>query len=209
MASKFETIAVFGILAGSIGTATWLAGPTLLQLYRDDQQATALGFSGASDRADAKAAGFTDGTAWRDHLAKTEADKRLRAEEEKRAAEREAAARAKRLYEEREARTISRPKIEIARWEKGGFGSVGIVDVKITNTSSRGWIRDIKVECSFYGKSGTMINTRSATVYETIRPKQTHVARKLNLGFIDQQSSSASCSFIAASVASGMLLADF
>lgn len=89
------------------------------------------------------------------------------------------------------------PKVEITRWS-APYGMIAKMSFKISNVTDESWISDVRIECSFQGKSGTTINNRSETVYETIKPKQSTVVKDLNFGFINQQVSSASCTAIAA-----------
>jgi hypothetical protein len=56
-------------------------------------------------------------------------------------------------------------------WRKGGFDSVafGTFSVKNDNTVP---VKDIEIACDFFGKSGTRINSGSATIFDTAPPKK-------------------------------------
>lgn len=95
------------------------------------------------------------------------------------------------------------PLVDIVSWERGGFNNVAIVTVKITNISKDAWIADVAIACSFTGNSGTVINSSTVTVFERIDPSKAHTAKRLNMGFVNQQTKSASCRPIGAKVPPG------
>jgi hypothetical protein len=78
-------------------------------------------------------------------------------------------------------------------WEKSGFGSVAIATFTIRNENTFA-VRDIEVACEFLGKSGSRINRRTITLYEWIDASKSKTIPKINMGFVDQQATSASCS---------------
>jgi hypothetical protein len=224
------TIVMFPILAVMV-LAGWAINSVRLENVENNNAARSAGFADSADMAAAQRAGLTDVGAWR---SKQEQDKQNEiaeraaqasrkaadgAEREKREAERQAekaayeAARpirealaARKAKEDYESSHITRPQLTIISWEKGGFGSVALMTVKITNTSDKGYVKDIAIACEYHGKSGTTINSHSAVIYETIKPKQSYIAKGLNMGFINQQAANASCSFVGASAASGMII---
>lgn len=95
------------------------------------------------------------------------------------------------------------PQVDIVSWERGGFDNVAVMNLKLTNLSKDAWIKDIQVSCIFKGNSGTIISSNRVTVYEIIQPNKSHVAKKLNLGFIQQQVKTASCHAASAKTAPG------
>lgn len=80
-------------------------------------------------------------------------------------------------------------KAEVTRFEIGGFGTVGILDVKFVNHDTRAY-KDPVIEIKYYSNSGTLLNSTSKTVYEKFPAKKTRVIRRINVGFIPQQTTS-------------------
>lgn len=154
---------------------------------RDNAAAQRDGFIDARDKARANSRGFSDPEAWKTTTAAELEAARIRKEEET------------------AARTISRPAVEFIGWSKGALGTVGIVTLRITNTSKLGSISDVRVLCEFFGGSNTPINSRLVTIYETLKPSKS-ITKKLNVGFIDQQANRASCRFDGAEVPTGMII---
>lgn len=120
---------------------------------------------------------------------------RARQEEAKRKAEQDAL----------EAKSkLAREKFDYARnfgadfasysWSKEGFGNVFVISSARIRNKSTFVLKDFHVQCVVYGKSGTPIGTNDTVIYEKIAPGKTITVRNLNLGFISQQASSASCS---------------
>lgn len=87
--------------------------------------------------------------------------------------------------------------LKTVSWKRGGFNSVAIVTIKIINDNSR-TIRDIDIKCQLYANSGTLIDIKTDTVYEAVMGKSSKTVKDFNLGFIDKQASSLSCSIISA-----------
>jgi hypothetical protein len=77
-------------------------------------------------------------------------------------------------------------------WYQGGFGNIYMGDFKVHNNSDRN-IKDITIECTTKGKSGTELNKISTTIYENINANSSKRFREVNMGFIDQQSSTSNC----------------
>lgn len=70
---------------------------------------------------------------------------------------------------------------------------------KIKNNHSDYSIKDITIECSTYGNSGTLLNSVSKTVFEVIQPSKSKTVKELNFGFVDSQSATAKCQIVNAS----------
>lgn len=85
--------------------------------------------------------------------------------------------------------------LEHKGWYQGGFGSIYMGDFKIHNNSDRN-IKDITIECTTKGKSGTELNRVSTTVYESINANSSKRFREVNMGFIDKQSATSNCQII-------------
>lgn len=79
-------------------------------------------------------------------------------------------------------------------WRKGGFKSVMIANFHFKNTGKR-TAKDIKILCTGYGNSGTVIDNNIVTVYELVKPGKTKKV-EVNVGFIRSQVASASCSIV-------------
>lgn len=77
-------------------------------------------------------------------------------------------------------------EIEVVSWENGGFGTVGIYNLNIKNTSKLP-IQDIIIKFTYFGESGTVLNTNEATIYKIIKPKSTLKERNFNAGFKHSQ----------------------
>jgi hypothetical protein len=80
-------------------------------------------------------------------------------------------------------------------WVKGGFGSIALLHLTLKNSSTRA-VRDVNLNCYFYGPSGSEISHTNVTVYETIPAGKSKTSKELNLGFIDTQVQTGSCHVI-------------
>lgn len=78
------------------------------------------------------------------------------------------------------------------QWRKAGFGNVMEADFTINNQSNYD-IRDIKIICQLYGKSGTRIDEVKAIVYDMVKKKSKKKINDFNMGFIHNQTSNAAC----------------
>jgi hypothetical protein len=78
------------------------------------------------------------------------------------------------------------------KWQATGFGAVMVASFMVRNGTDI-HIKDLQVECSLYGKSGTQVGTASTTIYERLAPRQERRIRELNMGFIHNQAASADC----------------
>lgn len=85
-------------------------------------------------------------------------------------------------------------KLQISKenWTTGGFGTVMMYDFSVTNNADAP-MKDLQLECTTYGASGTKLNTLEYTLYEKIPEGKTRTFRDLNIGFIDGQSARAHC----------------
>ncbi len=80
-------------------------------------------------------------------------------------------------------------------WKTGGFGSVMEADFTISNNGDLD-IKDIKIKCSHYSKSKTLIDSNSRTIYEVVEAKTQKQYLDFNMGFVHDQINSSSCSII-------------
>jgi hypothetical protein len=77
-------------------------------------------------------------------------------------------------------------------WEKGGFGSVALVDVSFSNDNKIA-VKDAELTCWFYGASGTELSRQTKTIYEIFPAGKTKRIKNINMGFVPDQASKASC----------------
>lgn len=84
--------------------------------------------------------------------------------------------------------------IDKFNWHKGGFKSVMIANFHFKNTGKRA-VKDIKILCTGYANSGTVIDNNISTVFELVKPGKTKKV-EVNMGFIRSQVASTSCSII-------------
>jgi hypothetical protein len=77
-------------------------------------------------------------------------------------------------------------------WEKGGFGSVLIADVTLTNKSAHP-IKDVELSCVTMAESGTELGRVRHTIYESFTPKKTKAVRQTTMGFIHSQTHKVGC----------------
>lgn len=143
---------------------------------RDQNAATAAGFSDLSEFRAATAAGIPEPGAW--------------------AAERQRLAAAKQKKDAEEYERTRNPSTKMnaktLSWTKSGFGTVGLVTIAIENQNEFA-VKDVLITCDFTASSGTKVGTASGTIYETIKPKSTRTFKEFNIGFIHSQSQRGGC----------------
>lgn len=84
-------------------------------------------------------------------------------------------------------------------WNKGGFGSIMLLDATIKNTATVP-LKDFTVKCVHSAPSGTVIDSNTETVYERIAPGKSRRFREISMGFIKSQASHSSCEITDAKV---------
>lgn len=82
--------------------------------------------------------------------------------------------------------------LDFKSWELSS-GVIFIGNFKIKNNHSELSIKDVTIECTTRGGSGTALNTVSKTAYEVIQPTKSKMVKELNFGFVDGQSATADC----------------
>ena len=87
---------------------------------------------------------------------------------------------------------ISHVLINKFDWRKGGFDDVAFVTMTLKNSSTRP-IKDIGIVCEFAGKSGTIVGTGSATIFDILPAGKTKTFPELSTGFINSQSAGGDC----------------
>lgn len=80
-------------------------------------------------------------------------------------------------------------------WSKDGFGSIMMLDGKITNNGPTA-IKDIQIECVSTASSGTKIDKNKGTLYELIEAGKTHKFSRFNMGFLHSQAQGTACSIV-------------
>jgi hypothetical protein len=78
------------------------------------------------------------------------------------------------------------------RWEKGGFGTVLVADITLTNKSAHP-VKDVELFCGIWAESGTELGRLRHTIYEAFAPKKTKTVRQINMGFIHSQAHTVGC----------------
>lgn len=77
-----------------------------------------------------------------------------------------------------------------ASWSKGGFGSVMIADLTLTNNSKR-TVKDIGIRSSVRGESGTRVGYLNYTATIILKPGEKRTIKGANFGRIAQQAAKA------------------
>ena len=83
---------------------------------------------------------------------------------------------------------------------KEGFGNVLVIDVTIRNDSLSN-LKDFQIVCESMGPSGTVTDQNTRVLYGVVEARKTRTFRKLNMGFVNQQSVNADCRVDKASIA--------
>lgn len=78
-------------------------------------------------------------------------------------------------------------------WVKSGFGTVMLATLRFKNAGDVE-IRDVEITCIGSGESGTAIDRTVRTAYVRVPAHKTTVVRDLNMGLINAQVTSESCS---------------
>lgn len=71
-------------------------------------------------------------------------------------------------------------------------GNIYMGSFKIRNNSDKD-IKDIAIECTTFGKSGTEVDKVNTVIYDTIKAKSMRKFKGINMGFINSQSAKSSC----------------
>lgn len=79
--------------------------------------------------------------------------------------------------------------------DRGGFGAILMVSFTLKNNYDRRF-SDIKVRFIEKGKSGTEINSRELTIYDSIEAGETKKFNDFNVGFVNSQTDSVSMDIV-------------
>ena len=77
-------------------------------------------------------------------------------------------------------------------------GALANIDMTFHNANEFS-VRDAVVKCSFLGASGSVIRSRTETVYEAFNPREPKTVRKVNFGIIPDQAKTVDCTIVSAS----------
>jgi hypothetical protein len=90
--------------------------------------------------------------------------------------------------------------VERIRPRKEGFGNVLVIDITLRN-DALSHLKDFQISCTTRARSGTIVSNNTRTLYEVVDARSTRTFRKLNMGFINSQSSKTNCVVDGASIA--------
>src|ERR1700686_5518354 len=82
-----------------------------------------------------------------------------------------------------EAERLATVTISKADFRKGGFDDMMIMTFTLRNANDFD-VKDIEIDCSHSGNSGTVIDSNVRTVYEIVKAKGSKTIRDFNMGFI-------------------------
>ena len=80
-------------------------------------------------------------------------------------------------------------KIQAFSWQRTGLDVVMLANFSIKNELPVD-IKDFTITCTHSGKSGTIIDSNSKTIFDIIKSGETKQFLNVNMGFIDNQASS-------------------
>lgn len=98
----------------------------------------------------------------------------------------------KEAFEEAQRRPERLIQIAKFSWSRGGFGTIMNASFVISNKNSFP-VKDLRVKCTLSAPSGTIIDSNTRTIYQSIRANGQITLRDFNMGFVHSQSASASC----------------
>ncbi|MBU0568402.1 tetratricopeptide repeat protein [bacterium] len=100
------------------------------------------------------------------------------------------------LYEQKDNPT-KYLKITNHSWNKGGFGTVGLHDLTIKNTSKISY-KDLVIKVEYFAESETLVGRNIRTIYKIIEPNTNLKITELNTGFIPADAHSSTVIIITA-----------
>jgi hypothetical protein len=80
-------------------------------------------------------------------------------------------------------------------WQKGGFENVMVADFTVENPTQYRF-KDFEIKCTHSAPSGTVIDSNTKTVYQTVEPTSSKVVKDMNMGFINSQATRSKCQII-------------
>ena len=79
--------------------------------------------------------------------------------------------------------------------QKESFGNIMEATFTIQNGGAFD-VKDIKITCTHYAHSGTVIDENTRTIYEIVKAHSKRTFRNFNMGFINSQAASSNCKII-------------
>jgi hypothetical protein len=67
-----------------------------------------------------------------------------------------------------------------------------IADFTIKNPT-RYRFKDFEIKCTHSAPSGTVIDSNTRTIYQTVQPTSTKVVKEMSMGFINSQATRSGC----------------
>lgn len=191
LGSAWRTLLAMALITG--GIVAYISNEH--EIKRQRAAVAASGFSNYGEMQKAGAAGIKDPVAWEENKQK---DAQIAARDAEMAAKarqtlQEQADKAAAYVREANRNPADRMTALLVSWQKGGFGSIGLVTVAIDNANDF-TVRDIGITCTFTGNSGTKISEITHVIYDTVKAKSKRTFKDVNIGFINSQSSRAGCS---------------
>jgi hypothetical protein len=86
---------------------------------------------------------------------------------------------------------LHRVKLDF-KWHTDGFGNIMMANFTIKNPTQYRF-KDFEIKCTHSAPSGTVIDSNSRTIYQTVEPTSTKVIREMNMGFINSQATRSGC----------------
>jgi hypothetical protein len=89
--------------------------------------------------------------------------------------------------------------VEKARARREGFGAVLIVDLTLRNDSLSD-LKDFQITCVGKGRSGTAMDSNTKVIYDFVEARKTRTIRNVNMGLVQSQVASLSCTVDSAEI---------
>jgi hypothetical protein len=80
-------------------------------------------------------------------------------------------------------------------WKLGGFDNVILATFTVKNQNDFD-VKDLRIRCEAFGKSGTRIDRNTRTVFDVVKAKGTKKLPEMNLGFVNAQADKLACDII-------------
>ena len=97
---------------------------------------------------------------------------------------------AKDFVEKERIKLVSSPNkhIEIVKndWHKTGFGSIPVHDITLKNLTDYN-LKDFTIRAEYYSESGTLLDVKTETIYQTLNAGETKTFSEINFGFVHDQ----------------------
>jgi hypothetical protein len=95
-----------------------------------------------------------------------------------------------------DAREVALSKLRLSfDWKLGGFDNVILATFTVKNGNDFD-VKDLRVRCEAFGKSGTRIDRNTRTVFDVVKAKGTKKLPEMNLGFVNSQAAKLACDIV-------------